>query len=96
MQDRNCLGGGAKTLSLPSSLLGAQRTLGHHAQNPTRLYTAPNLSLCCSSFPGSLQKPLSQQLWKKSEVPSCFLTSNHPPQEEGVRTWEKQVTYVAK
>lgn len=79
--------------------LSSQPTAGD-TKDPGTSCTKSQKTLHCSQLfpllllppPGSLQNPLSQELWKKSQVPACFPTSNHPPQEEGVKTWGKQVT----
>lgn len=79
--------------------LSSQPTVGD-TKDPGASQTKSQKTLHCSELfpllllppPGSLQKPLGQELWKKRQVPSCFPTSNHSPQEEGVKTWGKQMT----
>lgn len=80
--------------------LSSQPTAGD-TKDPGASRTKSQKTLHCSQLfpllllppPGSLQKPVSQKLWKKIQVPpACFLTSNHPPQTEGVKTWGQQVT----
>lgn len=55
------------------------RIPGDFAMLPTMLHH-PTASLTCSSSPKD--PPLSQELWKESQVPSCPPTSNHPPRKE--------------